>query len=65
MTTADRDRTKHVVYAVVYGVGKPAMGAWTRRDMSHVMYTGKERLGEMLKVSPTVAKELTNSFLGE
>ena len=22
VTTADRDRTKHVVYAVVYGVGK-------------------------------------------
>lgn len=30
-----------------------------------IVSTGKERLGEILNVQPSYAKDLTNSFLGE
>lgn len=63
VTTADRDRTKHVVYAVVYGVGK-CRASCTHVPVMVCICTGKERLAEMINVSPAVAKELTSSFLG-
>lgn len=65
VTAADRERTKHVVYAVIYGVGKcshirvHACLSWP--DMP---CAGKERLGGIMQESPSVARELTNSFLG-
>lgn len=46
VTQSDRERTKRVVYAVIYGVGK-------------------DRLSEILHITPEYAEELMHSFLGK
>ena len=66
VTSADRERTKHVVYAVVYGVGESAFRYMYMQTSSlFSSHTGKDRLGEILNEPSAVAKRLTSSFLGE
>lgn len=76
ITHVERERTKRVVYAVIYGVGKLeywfnecnwfGQGFWVfvRSELCCIITTtGKERLAEILNVDSTIAKELRASFL--
>ena len=65
VTPIDRERTKRVVYAVVYGVGENStlfMIALCRLWSWFII--GKERLAEILHISVDAAKNLMSSFLG-
>ena len=65
VTSEDRARAKHIVYAVIYGIGERVSSIHKLLAMlPFSSLAGKEKLGEILKESPSVAKELTSSFLG-
>ena len=63
---AEREKAKRVVYAVVYGVGEWLTGSGVSSIASPLCtsFSGKERLGEILGVDASHAKELMTSFLG-
>ena len=72
VTHVERERTKRVVYAVIYGVGKLDINFWVyfgwgfwplNCAASWLFCVGKERLAEILNVDSTIAKELRASFL--
>ena len=69
VTQNDREKTKRVVYAVVYGVGRCLMKDRKFFDCLSAIHcfghvAGKEKLAEILNIHPSHAKELTKSFLG-
>ena len=60
VTPSDREKTKRVVYSVVYGMGM-GLGMGHRNVL---VYIGKDKLSEILKTTPSKAQDLIANFLG-
>ena len=74
ITAPDRERTKRVVYAVVYGVGELVVRlllvhvdvrAFGSAGVYFMLLIGKEKLAEFLTISTEAAQELMAHFLSK
>ena len=64
ITSRDREKTKRIVYSLIYGIGEPLTHLILMRVLV-LLLLGKEKLSQLLNISPESAQHLTTSFLGE
>ncbi len=63
ITDKEREKTKRIVYSLIYGMGQPARLYTHCYNYNCVCIIGKEKLSQLLNISLESAQQLTTSFL--